>query len=262
MTFHRQGKLEAAEALLTQTQQALLESLGPFDPRTLEVTTSLGLVSLEREKPDLAQQMLTDALARAQQTLGADHPLTAIVKLNLFELLYRQGRKEEGRKLLEEVIELGTRILGRRHPDTLRSMVRLGCFLRPVGNLATMPSGCFPRRLRGVAAHWIAITRRPKPPWPGWPNIYAQKKDMKQLGRVLIEATEISRHRWGSDDARTAQAAFTTGMFLLLQARIRHGRALSSRVPRVHRQGPPRQPRLLVERAESWSVPGRSEEVW
>ena len=36
---------------------------GPDDPRTLEVSTSLGLVYLEREKPELAEQMLTDALS-------------------------------------------------------------------------------------------------------------------------------------------------------------------------------------------------------
>ena len=95
-------------------------------------------------------------------------------------------------------------------------MVKLGCFYGS-GKPADDAERLLSEALEGCRAALDRNHETTEGALAGLADIYAQKKDMKQLGRVLIEATEISRHRWGSDDARTAKAAFTTGMFLLLQ---------------------------------------------
>jgi eukaryotic-like serine/threonine-protein kinase len=214
--YHMQGKIAEAEAVLTRVREVLLATRGPDDPKTLEATTSLGMVFLELQKPDLAERTLTDTLSRSRQKLGADHPFTFVVKLNLFDVYDRQGRHDEAATLMNEVIDFDSRVLGRKHPDTLRSMVKLGCFYALQGVLDRAE----PLLSEALVGCRTALDRNhetTEAALAGLADVYSRQQNMKRLGQVLIEATEISRVRWGHDDGRTLAAARATGMFLLAQ---------------------------------------------
>ena len=212
-----QEKLADAERLLAQARAGYLKARGQDDPQTLQVTITLAAVHLQQQKPGLAEQSLADVLERAQRTLGSEHPLTLSAKFSLSDV-YQSGSKgpKEAERLLTEVIEAETRLGGRQHPDTLHALVKLGMLHAFQGHwdraeplLSEALAGCRVALDRNHDVTDLALT--------GLAMVYIQKRDMTRLGRVLVDAAQITRARFGSEASLTERANLSAGTFFLNQ---------------------------------------------
>jgi tetratricopeptide (TPR) repeat protein len=210
-----QGKQTEAEELLTQARKGYLAARGEDDPKTLDVTASLGLV-LAQNQPDLAERMLVDVLNRSQRALGLEHPLTSISKECLSDVYFAVGKKDEAIRLLIEVNESRTKVLGRNHPETLISMVKLGIYSANQGDLDRAES-LLTEALAGCRTALDRNHDTTDGALAGLANVYLRRKDMKRVSQVLIEAAEIARRRWGADSGYTMNANWAAGGFLVFQ---------------------------------------------
>jgi eukaryotic-like serine/threonine-protein kinase len=211
-----QGKHAEAEELLTRARKEHLAARGEDDPTTLDVTASLGLVLIEQGKAELAERTLADVLDRSRRSLGPEHPLTLTAKQCLADAYLFRKKTNDGLRLLTEVIEAETRVLGRNHPDTLAAMVKVGIYCFSLGDhdraeslLTEALVGCRTALDRNHDTTDGALA--------GLANVYLQKGDMKQVARVLMEAAEIKRLRWGPDSEYAITANEAAGGFLLIQ---------------------------------------------
>ncbi|HZW30966.1 MAG TPA: serine/threonine-protein kinase, partial [Isosphaeraceae bacterium] len=215
--YYTQSRFTDAERLLVQARAAYLEARGEDDPKTLEVTIGLALVYLGQNKPGLAEQTLVDVLHRARHTLGSEHPLTLEAKHNLSNVYQDAGKNpKQAMRLLTEVIESQTKLVGRQHPDTLRSIVRLGILHANQGQWDQAE----PLLSEALAGGRAALDRNhevTETALAGLALVYLQKRDLAQLGRVLVEAAEIERVRSGRHGLPAAGANQSAGMFLLNQ---------------------------------------------
>ncbi len=211
-----QGKLSDAERLLIQLRKAYLRTQGADDPETLDATNTLAMVYHDQKRFDVAEGLLFEFLRNAPSKLGADHPSTLTVKGNLALVYLSQGNTREAERYYEEAMKDQIRILGKKHPDTLSSMVKLGCLYASQGRLDEAEplltdalEGCRAALDRNHGATDGALA--------GLADVYVRRKDMRRLGTVLIEAAEITRIRWGPDDALTEAGNQAVGLFFVVQ---------------------------------------------
>jgi tetratricopeptide (TPR) repeat protein len=109
---------------------------------------NLSLVLLVRGRPEEAEAVLRDVLARRRRVFGDEHPETVNTLNNLSHQLRLQGRAGEAEPLSQEALEIALRRFGEDHRETLRA--RQG--------LAFLQAG--QGKHREAAEHLGAIVRR------------------------------------------------------------------------------------------------------
>jgi serine/threonine protein kinase len=214
--LYEQGKHAAAEHLLTEIRDAHLLRLGPDDPKTLDVTNTLGLVYLEENRPELAERTLTDVRNRFEKTLGARHPMTLLVKQNLSDVYSRRGKKNEAMQALIDAIDGQTKAIGRKHPDTLGSIVKLAMLYTESQSFDTAE----PLLKEALEGGRAALDRNHETiiaALSGLAVVHVSRRNMKELGAVLVEAAEILQHRRGLLDGTAAAASCSAGMCFFIQ---------------------------------------------
>ncbi len=214
--YFAQDKLAEAEDLITQARNILLSTRGIDDIETIAITNSLALIIQSRKQLEPARKLLIESLERSSSKLGVDHPVTLTIKSNLAGVYVELGDKTEAARLYEEAIEGRSRVLGKRHPDTLDSMIKLGCMYGPTEQL-DQPAHLVSEALKAGRAALDRNHEATDAALAGLASVYIQKRDMKRLGEVLVEAAEISRFRWGPDYGLVNAASQLAGTFMLLQ---------------------------------------------
>ena len=92
--------------------------------------------------------------------------------------------------------------------------------------------------------------------------VYSQRRDMKKLESVLLEAVQIALFRHGKDDEATAGANRGAGLFLLVAERLCQGRALHPGLPGlVHQEKAGDWDRLAIDSKLGLSLLGQKKYV-
>ena len=215
--YYAQNKLAEAEALLVQAGDGLRKARGAEHPETLQVLNILADLYVSQNKPAEAERLLDQALEGLQEAVGGEHPTTLQVKMTLATTYDGQRKREEAERLLREVLQVQRRVLGGTHPDTLATMVLLGELLVNRQNkldeaeplLLEAREGCRQALDRNHLTADAALA--------SLSSVYSKKKDFPKLGAALVEALEITRFRYGPDDALTVGGNQAVGAFFLKQ---------------------------------------------
>jgi serine/threonine protein kinase/tetratricopeptide (TPR) repeat protein len=215
---YQQGNLTEAERLLGRVRDAYLSARGEDDEKTLDVTANLGMVYLQQGHRERAERVLSDVVDRSERSLGLDHPFTSVAKQCLGDIERDLGKIGQATQLAVETTASLTKVLGRGHPETLASMARLGNLYvhqdlldKAEALLTEALAGCRTALDRNHDTTDTALV--------GLANVYAKRQDMKQLTRVLIEAADITRIRWGKDSEAARSANLSAGSVLLIGQR-------------------------------------------
>jgi tetratricopeptide (TPR) repeat protein/tRNA A-37 threonylcarbamoyl transferase component Bud32 len=131
------GRLDEAEKTLLYSLELQRRKAGTDDaPPVMSIMNDLGQVYLAQKRPEDAERITADALARARRVLGNDHKETLTYINNLAIAKRRLGKLDEAEALYTEGYEGSRRTIGAEAPSTLISMVNLGSFYVKTGRCA------------------------------------------------------------------------------------------------------------------------------
>jgi serine/threonine protein kinase len=101
--YRRAGKLDQAWALGTEIVARMNASLGPKHKYTLSATCMTANVLIDQKKPEQAEPILRDGLARTIEAQGAKAPLANKYRRDLARCLDALGRSEEAESFRQQM---------------------------------------------------------------------------------------------------------------------------------------------------------------
>jgi tetratricopeptide (TPR) repeat protein len=128
----RQGKVEAAQKLLTPVLEIARKTLGSEHIKTLDTMNPVAMTLLDLNKQHEAQALLDEVVASRKRFQGPEHSETLITMHNLALALGSLGKLEEAKQLLEQVLAVDLRDRP-NHPNTLRAMYLLASLYGDLG---------------------------------------------------------------------------------------------------------------------------------
>ena len=102
---------------------------------TTTLESNLGVLYLDLDRLDDAEEFLLRDLRNSEQLNGPLDSSTLDAKLNLGVLALKRGDVARATEIYREVLKGARKALGDRHPRTLRSMANLGSLLLQQGQL-------------------------------------------------------------------------------------------------------------------------------
>jgi len=96
----------------------------------------LANILLDDGRPQEAEQVYREILAKQETTFGSDNPLTTMNRYNLARALQKQGKYAEALPLAAETVDKRIRTLGATHSDTLNARNLLGTCYKGAGDLS------------------------------------------------------------------------------------------------------------------------------
>ncbi|HTE50212.1 MAG TPA: serine/threonine-protein kinase [Kofleriaceae bacterium] len=210
----QEGKLDEAEAVLTQALDLSRELLGPDDLRVAATENILANALNRHGKYDEARAHYLAALAIRRKVLGDSHPRTAGLYQNLGNLETAERRYDDARRHFEQALAIQS-----RSPDDSTANSREG-----LGNIAAM-TGEFAQAIR---YHEEALAERRARLGPDHPSvalslhnlgdIYVSDGKPAQALPLLREAAALQRrtlgethHRYGGTLAIIGEALLQSG---------------------------------------------------
>jgi tetratricopeptide (TPR) repeat protein len=130
------GQVALAIDLFERTVTDCRRVLGPDDPDTLAVETSLAEARKTEGRLDEAISRYEQAVAAYERVLGPDDPRTLTCRSNLARAYRTAGRVSEAITLFERVLADRERAFGPEHPDTLASRNNLARAYRTAGRVS------------------------------------------------------------------------------------------------------------------------------
>ncbi|WP_406693559.1 tetratricopeptide repeat protein [Singulisphaera sp. Ch08] len=129
LLVQRQGDLEGAKALLSQTLEIRRHVLGEQHPDFATSLNNLALLLCEQHNLDAAEPLLRQSLEIRREALGATHPDYANGLSGLALLLCERRDLEAAEPLLREALKIRRLALGEQHPDFATSLNNLALLL-------------------------------------------------------------------------------------------------------------------------------------
>ena len=130
-----QGDLVAAERILRDSLEKMIEVYGPEDPLTLFNTAQLGNALQYQKKLDEAEALYRKNLTAREKVLGVNYIHTLWSVNDLGSVLRDKGEYEEAEPFLRRVLSEKRKILTEQDTDLVRSVHRLGLLLLKKGDL-------------------------------------------------------------------------------------------------------------------------------
>jgi serine/threonine-protein kinase len=104
--YHRLGRLERADSLLSEALERSRARLGPDHPDVAAALVAMGLLRSTQARFEEAEGMIRDALALERRTLAADHPAITEATAALGEVLVERGAYDRAIEVLGELVRL------------------------------------------------------------------------------------------------------------------------------------------------------------
>ncbi len=190
--LRQQGELAASDALYRRALEIRVRLAGPDSLAVAETVNGLGLLHLEKNEPERAEELLLRAVGLRRRG-GAELDLAESL-LNLAALRIEQERPEEAEALLAEGTEIHHRLLGSEHPRLAIDLSSLAALLFRQGRFDDAA-----RRYREA----LALRRRLLP--AGHPDVAVnlsnlaaaedKRGDLAAAEQALSEALAIHRGR-------------------------------------------------------------------
>lgn len=103
-TYRRLGRLDEAWSLGTDIVTRMNEHLGPSHRYTLSATCMTANVLLDQKRPEKAEPILRDGLARTITAFGTSHTLATKYRRDLARCLDALGKAEEAERVRGEIV--------------------------------------------------------------------------------------------------------------------------------------------------------------
>eukprot|EP00607_Mallomonas_marina_P002558 CAMPEP_0182432890 /NCGR_PEP_ID=MMETSP1167-20130531/59605_1 /TAXON_ID=2988 /ORGANISM="Mallomonas Sp, Strain CCMP3275" /LENGTH=468 /DNA_ID=CAMNT_0024620949 /DNA_START=351 /DNA_END=1757 /DNA_ORIENTATION=+ len=116
--YDRQGKVEMAEAMLSESLAARRLVLGDLHPDTVTSIRTLGVLYRREKQYALAEPLYSEYLDALRGTYGAEHVSTLHAMHNLGGLYFSQEKMYLAEPLLAECLRVRRVRLGKEHQDT------------------------------------------------------------------------------------------------------------------------------------------------
>ncbi len=131
--YLEQSRYDDAVVILVDLVERLQRLRSADYVTTLDVMSMLGWTYLRLDRPEEAENILTEVHASCQRSDPRD-PWAIQVRGNLAIALYRLAKLDEAIALDEKTVELAKEVLGAGHVETLSAMARLGLSYLEVGS--------------------------------------------------------------------------------------------------------------------------------
>ena len=131
-----QRKHNEALNLLQYVLEAMADTIGPRNPKTLTVISNVSSAFQLMGQWDQSWTFATQALAGKEEMLGAEHPQVLQCKANLAQIYISRGDWVKAEELTRDVLQKHEAQLGKDHPLSMHILQNLGFILLDQGRFA------------------------------------------------------------------------------------------------------------------------------
>ncbi|KAJ5995716.1 kinesin [Penicillium waksmanii] len=196
------GETVDMKRMATAAVEVRQELLGPDDPETIDVSTSVILAYLLLGQWGEAELLAEQQTERCSRVLGDEHPISLFVTGQFALSKWYQGRWREAELPSLKLLDIAQRTLGEEHPDTLSIMSNIAATYDNQGlweKAERLNSQVHERRLRILGAeHPDTLTSK-----NNLAVIYEKQGQLEKARTLIIAVLEIRRDILGAEHPDT-----------------------------------------------------------
>jgi len=231
----RQGKYAEAEALQSQTIQAMRRVLGPEHPDTLKATNGLATVYMDQAKYSQAEAIYRQNLEIERRVLGPENSQTLRGMHSLGAVYLYEGKYAQAEPLYSQTAEIERRVLGPEHPTTLLAINNLATLYQSQGKYA---------QAEALFSQILEIYRRisgPEHPdtllvMNGLAGTYTSEGKYAQAEALYIKTVEIQSRVLGPEHPNTLSSRYSLGQTYFYEGKYPQAEALLSKIVEIRRR--------------------------